>query len=104
MNEGSIAVSAASSGDNTLLAAQGAGVKIRVLGILLVAASAVNVRLESGAGGTAMTGVIPLEANTGFVLPFADFGWGSTAANALLNLELSAAVQVSGVLLYRTHT
>lgn len=93
-------VSTASSGDNTLVAAQGAGLRVRVLGLVLVAAGAVTVRLESGAGGTAMTGVMSLITGTPLVIPLAEFGWTETAENALLNLELGGAVQVSGTLVY----
>jgi hypothetical protein len=96
------AVSVASSGDNTLVAAV-TGKKIKVVGLVLVAAGAVNVRLESGAGGTALTGVISLAAaGDGFVLPATLAGqhWVETAAGALLNLELSGAVQVSGCIVY----
>lgn len=89
----------AGSGDNTLVAAVG-GKKIRVLALFLVAAGSVNVRLESGASGTALTGQMNLVVNTGFVLPFNPVGWCETAVGALLNLELSAAVSVDGTLVY----
>jgi len=98
----SAAISAASSGDNTLVAALASN-KTKVVGLFLVAAGDVNVRLEDGAGGTALTGVISLTANNGFVLPLAahpDLHWFETSVNTLLNLELSAAVQVSGALVY----
>lgn len=93
-------IDAATSGDNTLLAAQGVNNKIRVHSLFLVAAGAVNVRFESGAGGTALTGQMNLIANTGFVLPFNPLGWFETAANTLLNLELSGAVSVDGSFQY----
>lgn len=96
------AISAASSGDNTLVAAV-TGKKIKVLSLILVAAGDVDVRLESGAGGTALTGVIELAAaGNGFVLPpsFPGYHWVETAAGSLLNLELSLAVQVSGCIVY----
>ena len=93
------AIDAATSGDNTLVAAV-ASKKIRVLALFLVAAGTVNVRLESGAGGTALTGQMNLVANTGFVLPFNPAGWFETAVNTLLNLELSAAISVDGALTY----
>lgn len=96
------AISAAGNGNNTLVAAV-AGKKIKVLGLILVAAGAVNVRLESGAGGTALTGIITLAAASDrFVLPISppDTHWVETAAGALLNLELSGAVQVSGCIVY----
>lgn len=74
--------------------------KVRVLALFLVAAGTVNVRLESGAGGTALTGQMNLVANTGFVLPYNPAGWFETASNTLLNLELSAAISVDGALTY----
>ncbi len=87
------------SGDNTVIAAVAAK-KIRVLAVFLVAAGTVQVRFESGAGATALTGQMNLVANTGFVLPFNPLGWFQTAVNTLLNLELSAAVSVDGALVY----
>lgn len=92
-------IDAATSGDNTLLAAV-TSKKIRVLSAFLVAAGTVNVRFESGTGGTALTGQMNLVANTGFVLPYNPNGWFETASNTLLNLELSAAVSVDGCLTY----
>jgi len=90
----------ASSGDNTLVAAAGAGIKIRVLSLFMVAGGDVDARFESGAGGTALTGQMDLTANSGFTLPYNPAGWFETADNALLNLELSAAVSVDGCLTY----
>lgn len=92
-------INASASGDNTLVAAV-TSKKIRVLAAFLVAAGTVNTRFESGAGGTALTGQMPLVANTGFVLPFCPAGWFETASNTLLNLELSAAIAVHGSLVY----
>lgn len=93
------AINVAGSGDNTLVAAV-ASKKIRVLAFMAMAGGTVNVRLESGAAGTALTGVMELLAQTGFVLPYNPVGWCETAVNTLLNLELSAAVNVDGVLTY----
>jgi hypothetical protein len=93
-------INASSSGDNTLLVAQGASNKIRIVSLFLVSAGTVNVRFESAAGGTALTGQMPLIANTGFVLPFNPTGWFETGANALLNLELSGAIGVHGSFSY----
>lgn len=92
-------IDAASSGDNTLLAAV-ADKKIRVLSLLLISAGTVIVRFESGAGGTALSGQMNLIANTGFSLPFSPVGWFETGSNTLLNLELSAAISVDGFLTY----
>jgi hypothetical protein len=93
------AIDAASSGNNTLVAAVSAK-KIRVLSLFLVAGGTVDVRLESGANGTALTGQMSLVAATGFVLPYNPAGWFETASNTLLNLELSGAVSVDGALSY----
>lgn len=93
-------IAASSSGDNTLVAAAGAGVKIRVLAVALVAAGDVLARFESGASGTALTGQMDLTTNSGFVLPFNPMGWFETADNALLNLELDGGVSVAGCLTY----
>ena len=96
-----VAINAASSGDNTLLAAAGSSNKIRVLALNIVVGAAVNVRLESGAGGTAMTGIYEFNGKgDGIVLPFSPIGWFETAANTLLNLELSGAVSVDGSFVY----
>lgn len=99
-------IDAASSGDNTLVAAAGVdpdslvGLKIRVTSLFLIAAGAVNVRFESGASGTALTGQMNLTTNSGIVLPYNPDGWFETSANELLNLELSDAVSVDGALKY----
>lgn len=97
-------IDAATSGDNTIVAAQGASNKIRVHQLVLVASGTVTVRFESGASGTALTGQMTLTTNTGFVLPFSPVGWFETAANTLLNLELSAAQSVDGCLVYTIAT
>lgn len=93
------AIDAASSGDNTIVAAV-TGKKIRVHAVFLVAAGAVNVRFESGASGTALTGQMNCAANGGFVLPYNPVGWFETAAATLLNLELSGATSVDGCIVY----
>lgn len=94
----------ATNGDNTIVAAQGASNMILVHQLVLVAAGTVNVRFESAASGTALTGQMQLTAQTGVVLPFSPIGWFRTVANQLLNMELSAAVSVDGVLAYTVVT
>lgn len=90
----------ANSGDNTVVAAV-AGKKIRVLSLFFVVAGAVNVRWESGAGGTGLTGQMEFAAKgDGMALNHNPLGWFETAAGALLNLELSGAVSVDGALQY----
>jgi hypothetical protein len=92
-------ISAGSSGDNTVVAAV-TGKKIRVLAYALVAAGAVTVRFESGASGTALTGVMSLAANGGLAVGLNELGHFETAAGVLLNMELGGVVQVSGALSY----
>lgn len=89
----------ATSGDNTIVAAV-ASKKIRVISGLIMAAAAVNVRFESGASGTALTGQMNLAANAGFIIPYDPGGNFETAAGSLLNLELSGAVSVDGWITY----
>lgn len=99
-NPGYAAIDAASSGDNSIVAAV-PGAKIRVLAVFLMAASAVAVRFESGAGGTALTGQMNVAANGGFVMPYNPAGWFETAVAAALNLELGGNVSVDGCIVYK---
>jgi len=94
------AVSVSTLGDNTLIAAVSSK-KIRVLACSLIAADATTIRFEDGAGGTALSGQMQVAANGGFVLPYSEVGWFETTAGTLLNLELSAANSVDGVLVYQ---
>jgi hypothetical protein len=89
----------ATSGDNSVVTAV-TGKRIRVHALTLVSAGTVTARFESGAGGTALTGQMTMAVNTSITLPFNPVGWFETAAGAALNLELSGAVSVDGVLVY----
>lgn len=93
------AIDAASSGDNTIVAAV-AGKQIRVVSAFLMSAGELTVRFEDGAGGTALTGQMNVTSYSGFVLPFNPVGWFETSATTLLNLELSDAISVDGCLTY----
>lgn len=93
------AIDAASSGDNTLVAAV-TGKKIRVISLFYIAAGTVTTRFEAGTGGTPLTGQMNHAVNTGLCLPHNKNGWFETTAGALLNLELSGAVSVDGALSY----
>lgn len=94
------AVAAAAAGNNTLVAAV-TGKSLRVMSLALVATGGANtVRLESDADGTALTGQMNLAADGQLVLPYNPAGWVATVAGELLNLELSAATAVAGVLTY----
>lgn len=92
-------ISGATGGNNTLVAAV-SGKKIRVLAMSVSAAAAVTLTLQSGAGGTALSGAMTMATGIPIVWPYNEKGWVETAAGSLLNMALGGAVQVSGVLLY----
>ncbi len=98
-----VAVDAASSGNNTLIAAV-TDKKIRVLaGSLTMTGTAVTIRFEDGAGGDALTGqMTPAQGQT-ISLPYCPVGHFETSASTLLNLELGGAQSVDGWLVYVTH-
>lgn len=92
-------ISASSSGNNTLVAAV-SGKKLRVLAYNIISNGSVNAKFQSGASGTDLTGLKYLTSNSGICAPFNPVGWFETAANTLLNLNLSGAVAVGGELVY----
>lgn len=92
-------IAASASGNNTLVAAV-TSKKIRVLAAVFMSNGAVNAKFQSGAGGTDLTGLFYMVANTGAALPFNPAGWFETASNTLLNLNLSGAVAVGGCITY----
>jgi hypothetical protein len=93
------AISASSSGNNTIVAAV-TDKRIRVLSAFLVAAGAVTAKFQSGASGTDLTGAASLSANGGYVLPFNEGGWFQTDPGTLLNLSLGGAQSVAGSVSY----
>lgn len=94
------AVDAATSGDNELVAAV-SGKKIRVLaGALVMTGTAVTIRFESGAGGTALTGQMTPTQGGVITLPFSPVGHFETAAGSALSLELGGAQSVDGWIVY----
>src|SRR2546429_9896479 len=82
----------------TLVAAQAAGVKVRVVALFLVNTAAQTLTFKSGAGGTALTGAMALGANGVLVLPYCPSGYFETAPATLLELAASGSTQVSGAL------
>ena len=94
------AIDAASSGNNTLVAAV-TGKKIRVLALTAtMTGTAVTIRFEDGASGTALTGQMQPTQGQTLTLPFNPVGWFETTAATLLNMELGGAQSVDGVLVY----
>lgn len=93
-------IDAASSGDNTLVAAV-TGKKIRVLSAFFtMTGTAVTIRFESAAGGTALTGQMTPSQGQTITLPHNPHGWFQTLSGELLNLELGGAQSVDGALTY----
>lgn len=90
------------AGDTTLVAAQAAGVKIRVLSFLIVAAAAAVVSFQSGTGGTALTGAMTMAAGAQINTDANPFGAFETAAATLLNLHQTGTTQLSGFLIWCT--
>lgn len=74
------------------------GKRIRVVSYVIVASGAVNAQFRSGAN-TNLTGAMRL-VEAGGVSAHFDGGLFQTAVGEALNLNLSAAVQVSGHLTY----
>lgn len=101
------------SGNNTLVAAVAGNTaldatgnaavakKIRVLSYLIVSAGTATAAFQSGATGTALTGAMSLIANGRISAEFSPAGHFETAAGVLLNLSLSAGIQMSGHLVYQ---
>ena len=102
LGEVQFAVINTAAGDATLVAAQGAGVKIRVIGFAIVPAASAVITFQSGAGGTALTG--PMTLTSPLWIESASFGVFETIANQLLNLHQTGVVQISGWLLWCTVT
>lgn len=102
-------IDTATSGDNTIVAAQTSGL-IRVLSYVLVAAGAVTAQWKtgSGAGGSnvGLSGAMSLITGQPVVCPAAPMApqnrsaYMETAAGELLNLNLGGNVQVSGHIEY----
>ena len=62
LGEVQFAVISGATGDTTLVAAQGAGIKIRVIGFAVVPAASAVVTFQSATGGTALTGAMTLRS------------------------------------------
>jgi len=88
-------VTASASGATVVVAAQGGGVRIRVLSVFVCTSTAVGVKFQSAS--TDISGLSALAANGGFVMPETQHGWFQTAANEALNVNLSGAATSVGV-------
>ena len=85
--------SPASASNQELVAAQGAGVKIRVVSLIINAGGGANT-VTFKTGTDAITPAMTFSANGGMVLERQIEGWFETDANEALNVTLSAATLV----------
>lgn len=91
------ALTTASSGATELVAAE-AGRRIRVLGIVAITTLANSIKLQSAT--TDISGLFPLAANGGLVLPYCDHGWVETTAGQALNINMSVATSTGIQVIY----
>lgn len=92
-------VNATSTGDNQLVAAPGANIKIRVMSVVAVCGVAANTMTLRSAT-TAISAGYPFAANGGMALNENTSGWFQTAANEALNVNLSGASLVAVSITY----
>lgn len=90
-------ISESTLANNEIVAAV-ADKKIRVLAYTLIANGDLTVTWKSAA--TALSGAMPLTQYSGLTPPYCKLGHFETATGEALNLDMSAAVQVSGHLVY----
>lgn len=83
---------ATAGGDTQVVAAQGAGVAIRVLAVAVLASA--NVAIKFRSSSTDISSTKNIAARGGFVFPHNPQGWYQTAANEPLNINLSGASDV----------
>lgn len=83
----------AASGNTEIVAAQGTGIKIRVISVSVIAAAANTVKFQSAT--TDITSAAALPANGGYVKNSNEYGWMQTAANEALNVNCSASNAVA---------
>ncbi len=105
----SVKISAATMGDNTLVAAV-TGKIIRVLSYNIVSAGSLTAKFQSAASGTDLTGAMSMVVGVPNTSPPPVFtsaglqGQFECVVGELLNLNLSAGTQVSGYLTYQLIT
>ena len=96
-------INASASGNTVIVAAQGAGTRIRVTSYLYVVEAAVDVAFRSGST-TVRAGPMPHDGKGQGVTPSDPGGLFETDANEALNINLSGAVIVRGHLTYSVTT
>lgn len=93
-------VAISNSADVALVAAV-TGKKIRVLQYTIVSGGTVGLRFTNGSGGAALTGVMPLVANSGVASPYCPVGLFETSITTALWFDVDAAITIYGHLTYQ---
>ena len=95
----SAVINETNAGDKEIVAAVSSTI-LNVHAFVLTTTAAGVYRWESGAGGTALTGIMNVAADDTIVFPFSEVAWFSTAAGSSLSMELAVTGDVDGVLIY----
>lgn len=82
-------LNATASGNTQIVAAQGAGLRIRLLAANVTSGTALTIKFQSAT--TDICSGKPVAANGGWIAPYAPVGWFQTTANEALNVNLSGA-------------
>ena len=85
---------ASAQGNTQLVPTQGAGVAIRILGLVVIADTTVVARLQQSVSGVTynITAGNSVAQNGGWVMPFSPVGWCVSSPNGSINLNLNNAV------------
>lgn len=81
-------------GNTQLVPTQGAGVGVRILGLVVIADTTVVARLQQSVSGVTynITAGNSVAQNGGWVMPFSPVGWCVSSPNGAINLNLNNAV------------
>lgn len=93
-------VNTSTAASNEIVAAV-SGKKLRILGLVLLSAGAVDITIEDE-DGTDLIGLLPVAAaDSALVLPVCELGYQETPAGKALHMLLSGAVQTGGSVVYQ---
>ena len=98
----SVAIDISSSGDNTIIAAQGVGTYLAIDHINFIVTTAVGVKFITGS--TDISGIYPFDTKQAIALDntmSAEKGIVTCGSNEAFIINLDGAVQVSGFVRYR---
>lgn len=89
------------TGSNQTLVASVAGKKIRLISLLAAITANGTVTLHDNASTpNALTGTIPVNAGAPLELPYHPSGWGDTAVDQALEVDVGTST-INGVLVYQ---